>query len=195
MSDTMGTASSGVTHPIHHTDPGPAVREVVHEAYAFACMRCGRGWEQAYVIEHHVDADGKPFIVYLADGERVPSPLSRPTCAACGSHVVRIMRSGQLSPFAARGNQPPVGPLVPPQEATPDAAGGGAAPGATAERRAAGRHRWHLSDFFHPFRHPGRPEDADVASGAESGAVRPELPEEEAGPVAPDDGLRPPHRS
>ncbi|MFG2771560.1 hypothetical protein [Streptomyces sp. NPDC048350] len=70
---------------------------VAHEAYAFACMRCGYGWEQAYDIEHHVDAAGHEFVVYKAGGERVPSPLSSPTCMNCGGHVVRIMRAGQVS--------------------------------------------------------------------------------------------------
>ncbi|MEU9145881.1 hypothetical protein [Streptomyces sp. NPDC048349] len=60
-------------------------------------MRCGYGWEQAYDIEHHVDAKGDPFIMYKAEGERVPSPLSNPTCHNCGGHVVRIMRAGQVS--------------------------------------------------------------------------------------------------
>ncbi|MGC5343713.1 hypothetical protein ACPXCE_27840 [Streptomyces sp. DT24] len=69
----------------------------VHEAYAFACMRCGYGWEQAYEIEHHVDGSGHAFVVYTADGQRVPSPLSTPTCVNCGGHVVRIMRSGRVS--------------------------------------------------------------------------------------------------
>lgn len=74
----------------------PAV-QIVHEAYSFACMRCGYGWEQAYEIEHRVDGTGRPFIVYTADQERVPSPLSNPTCLNCGGHVVRIMRAGQVS--------------------------------------------------------------------------------------------------
>ncbi|WP_442480856.1 hypothetical protein [Streptomyces kutzneri] len=69
----------------------------VHEAYSFACMRCGYGWEQAYAIEHHVDGKGEPFIMYKVNGERVPSPLSNPTCLNCGGHVVRIMRAGQVS--------------------------------------------------------------------------------------------------
>ncbi|MET9604408.1 hypothetical protein ABZZ17_04985 [Streptomyces sp. NPDC006512] len=60
-------------------------------------MRCGYGWEQAYAIEHHVDARGEAFIVYKAAGERVPSPLSNPTCLNCGGHIVRIMREGQVS--------------------------------------------------------------------------------------------------
>ncbi|MER5731704.1 hypothetical protein ABT084_25785 [Streptomyces sp. NPDC002138] len=61
-------------------------------------MKCGYGWEQAYAIEHHVDGLGQPFIVYtVKGGERVPSPLSNPTCLNCGGHVVRIMREGQVS--------------------------------------------------------------------------------------------------
>ncbi|THA81390.1 hypothetical protein E6U81_25140 [Streptomyces sp. A0592] len=71
--------------------------QTVHEAYSFACMRCGFGWEQGYRIEHHVDGRGEPFIMYTVDGERVPSPLSNPTCLNCGGHVVRIMRAGQVS--------------------------------------------------------------------------------------------------
>ncbi|MFC5805444.1 hypothetical protein [Streptomyces formicae] len=70
---------------------------IEHEAYAFACMRCGYGWEQAYEIEHHTDAQGHDFVVYKADGTRVPSPLTRPTCLNCGEHKVRIMRAGQVS--------------------------------------------------------------------------------------------------
>ncbi|WP_328303820.1 hypothetical protein OG389_15620 [Streptomyces sp. NBC_00435] len=59
-------------------------------------MKCGYGWEQGYEIEHHVDGMGHPFIVYTVDRERVPSPLSNPTCMNCGGHVVRIMREGQV---------------------------------------------------------------------------------------------------
>lgn len=72
------------------------------EAYSFACMNCGFGWEQAYEIEHHVDAFGRPFITYLADGVRVPSPLTRPICRNCDGHHVRIMRSGQVADLAAQ---------------------------------------------------------------------------------------------
>ncbi|MFB7914625.1 hypothetical protein [Streptomyces sp. NPDC056061] len=118
----------------------------VHEAYAFACMRCGYGWEQAYEIEHHVDGSHNPFIIYKADGERVPSPLSRPTCTNCGGHVVRIMRAGRVSTVQQllRHTQP-----------DPSAAGNvtpredGAA-AATAASTGAERH-WHLSDLLHPF--------------------------------------------
>ncbi|MFD0271859.1 hypothetical protein ACFVGY_35625 [Streptomyces sp. NPDC127106] len=74
----------------------PGVR-IVHEAYSFACMRCGFAWEQGYQIEHHTDGRGQPFILYRVEGERVPSPLSNPTCQNCGGHVVRIMRAGQVS--------------------------------------------------------------------------------------------------
>ncbi|MFJ3205058.1 hypothetical protein [Streptomyces sp. NPDC086989] len=78
------------------TVPRPAV-PTVHEAYSFACMKCGYAWEQGYEIEHHVDGKGQPFIIYTVQGERVPSPLSNPTCHNCGGHVVRIMREGQVS--------------------------------------------------------------------------------------------------
>ncbi|WP_423835420.1 hypothetical protein [Streptomyces tubbatahanensis] len=71
--------------------------DTVREAYSFACMRCGHGWEQDYEIQHLEYADGRPLIVYYADGERVPSPLTRPTCRFCDGHVVRIMRSGRVS--------------------------------------------------------------------------------------------------
>ncbi|MFI8827672.1 hypothetical protein [Streptomyces sp. NPDC053431] len=130
---------------------------VAHEAYAFACMRCGYGWEQAYDIEHHVDARGNEFVVYKADGARVPSPLSRPTCMNCGSHVVRIMRAGQVSSVldtvaaterhsrGARSTRPVsiAGPIG--QELTEDAAERG-------EERPPVPHHWHLSDLLHPFR-------------------------------------------
>ena len=56
----------------------------VHEAYAFACMRCGHGWEQEYEIEHHMDGAGQEYVVYKANGLRVPSPLS-PSCAAASA--------------------------------------------------------------------------------------------------------------
>ncbi|PZT72243.1 MULTISPECIES: hypothetical protein [unclassified Streptomyces] len=121
-----------------------------HEAYAFACMRCGHGWEQAYEIEHHVDASNHAYVVYKADGEQVPSPLSTPTCANCGGHVVRIMRAGRVSTVQrllhdAR-TQPSAGPLIPqepPEEPRPATA-------ATAAPSTG--HHWHLSDLLHPFR-------------------------------------------
>ncbi|MGW1124933.1 hypothetical protein [Streptomyces sp. NPDC002526] len=119
-----------------------------HEAYAFACMRCGHGWEQAYEIEHHTDVSGHAYVVYKADGEQVPSPLSTPTCANCGGHVVRIMRAGRVSSiqqllYNQNRSQPAAGPLVPGEQAEEPVA-------ATAVPSAG--HHWHLSDLLHPFR-------------------------------------------
>ncbi|MFJ4964395.1 hypothetical protein EES43_11160 [Streptomyces sp. ADI96-02] len=112
----------------------------VHEAYAFACMGCGYGWEQSYEIQHHIDLEGHEFVVYTADGQRVPSPLSTPTCANCGGHVVRIMRSGRVAGVqqqlhrspSTKAAKRPEGDAVAPAVADPD------------------RH-WHLSDLLHPF--------------------------------------------
>ncbi|MEU9730551.1 hypothetical protein [Streptomyces sp. NPDC048002] len=106
---------------------------VVHESYSFACMRCGHGWEQSYEIEHHTDAEGREFVLYVADGRIVPSPLSRPTCVNCDGHVVRIMRAGQVSSVRDAAHRPR---RTPPKQ--PDAP-------------AAERHHWHLSDLLHPF--------------------------------------------
>ncbi|MGC5003729.1 hypothetical protein [Streptomyces sp. NBC_00353] len=119
----------------------------VHEAYSFACMRCGYGWEQAYEIEHHVDGSNNDFVIYKANGERVPSPLSRPTCTNCEGHVVRIMRSGRVST---------VQQLLESQYETAghtedsDARAREAVTASAAAPTAAGHH-WHLSDLLHPF--------------------------------------------
>ncbi|MFI6940291.1 hypothetical protein ACIBI4_13540 [Streptomyces sp. NPDC050418] len=117
------------THPI----------ATVHESYAFACMRCGHGWEQSYDIEHYVDGKGNEFVLYKAGGQRVPSPLSRPTCLNCGGHVVRIMQAGQVSSILdllSRQSH---------HKDRPAAAG--------AEEAASGaEHHWHLSDLLHPFK-------------------------------------------
>jgi hypothetical protein len=119
---------------------------VVNESYSFACMRCGHGWEQSYEIEHHTDGDGRQFVLYVAEGRIVPSPLSRPACQNCDGHVVRIMRAGQVASVrdAAR-----------PAKAAP-AAGPVQAPTTAAEERTGGTdehpdHHWHLSDLLHPF--------------------------------------------
>ncbi|NEB77684.1 hypothetical protein G3I40_21075 [Streptomyces sp. SID14478] len=115
---------------------------MAHESYSFACMRCGHGWEQSYEIEHHVDGDGAEFVMYVADGEHVPSPLTRPTCLNCGGHVVRIMRAGRVSSVLdvmQRHHAPAAGPAEVPR---PAAAGDD-----------TGRHHWHLSDLLHPFAH------------------------------------------
>ncbi|WP_329033429.1 hypothetical protein OIE71_13225 [Streptomyces sp. NBC_01725] len=147
---------------------------VAHEAYAFCCMRCGHGWEQAYDIEHHTDASGQQYVVYKADGLRVPSPLSSPTCLNCGHHVVRIMRSGQVSSVhayslmnqqrnsvkAPRTPREPKArktqkPAKEPEPARPvpvtDEAGGAAVAAVAEGARAKADHHWHLSDLLHPF--------------------------------------------
>lgn len=93
IADTSVPAVPATAVPVSKSSPGV---HTVHEAYAFACMKCGYGWEQGYEIEHHTDAKGQPFIIYTVNGERVPSPLSNPTCHNCGGHVVRIMREGQV---------------------------------------------------------------------------------------------------
>ncbi|AXI72054.1 hypothetical protein ACIQIG_20035 [Streptomyces bacillaris] len=109
----------------------------VHEAYAFACMRCGYGWEQSYEIEHHVDIHGQEFVTYTADGERVPSPLSTPTCTNCGGHVVRIMRAGRVADVQ-KLLQRQHGPARTAEPAGPVGADSGPE-----------RHHWRLSDLFH----------------------------------------------
>ncbi|MFF0029635.1 hypothetical protein [Streptomyces avermitilis] len=114
---------------------------IVHESYSFACMRCGHGWEQSYEIEHHLDAEGSEFVMYVANGKVVPSPLSRPTCVNCDGHVVRIMRPGQVSSVLDslhRPHRPEPGrrPLAEPEAAS-----------------VREPHHWHLSDLLHPFHH------------------------------------------
>ncbi|MBD0690440.1 hypothetical protein [Streptomyces sp. CBMA123] len=98
MSDTIGSPRSGNALSV----PGLAGRahapvETVREAYSFACLRCGYGWEQAYDIEHHQAKDGHIVFEYHANGVRVPSPLLKPTCPGCGGHTVRIMREGRVA--------------------------------------------------------------------------------------------------
>ncbi|MGP4112189.1 hypothetical protein ACTWP5_14890 [Streptomyces sp. 4N509B] len=76
---------------------GPAT---AHEAYAFACLSCGRGWEQEYAIQHQTDPehpDGPPLVRYLAGGRPVPSPLTHPRCPACEGTRVRVIRSGLVA--------------------------------------------------------------------------------------------------
>ncbi|MFF2523702.1 hypothetical protein [Streptomyces liangshanensis] len=140
---------------------------VAHEAYAFCCMRCGHGWEQAYDIEHHVDGTGQNFVVYKAGGVRVPSPLSSPSCGNCGGHVVRIMRSGQVSSVralamqryeparttkAARSGKADGASEEAENSATVPAQGDGGEPADGVSGRTV-HHHWHLSDLLHPFHH------------------------------------------
>lgn len=125
---------------------------VVHESYSFACMRCGHAWEQSYEIEHHTDAGGHEFVVYVANGQVVPSPLSRPACENCDGHLVRIMRAGQVSSVlsAARRQRPaaPAGPAEADERQEPQSAQEG-----PRGERPSSRHHWHLSDLLHPFQH------------------------------------------
>ncbi|MGW3665695.1 hypothetical protein [Streptomyces sp. NPDC005141] len=146
---TGGIAAGQVTERTGHRSAATAV---VHESYSFACMRCGHGWEQSYDIEHHRDAEGGEFVMYVANGHVVPSPLSRPTCLNCDSHVVRIMRAGQVSSVldsmhSMTHRRPrPVAPRQP-----------GALPGEAAPAESSDTpeepHHWHLSDLLHPFQH------------------------------------------
>ncbi|NED75846.1 hypothetical protein G3I51_26670 [Streptomyces sp. SID9944] len=127
---------------------------VVNESYSFACMRCGHGWEQSYEIEHHTDADGHEFVLYVAEGRIVPSPLSRPSCRNCDGHVVRIMRAGRVSSAQSHLHehrpQRPAGPVAAPASASENASE--PAPGEeTADRKPEDGHHWHLSDLLHPF--------------------------------------------
>jgi hypothetical protein len=91
MSETIGH------HAGHHAGHAGAVRE----AYAFVCISCGYGWERSFDIEHHTDVENHPYVIYVCEGKRVPSPLTRPTCENCEGHKVRIMRSGQVADVAA----------------------------------------------------------------------------------------------
>ncbi|GAA2615726.1 hypothetical protein [Streptomyces tubercidicus] len=147
------TTTTGGEHPDHRPDAA------AHEAYSFACMRCGYGWEQAYEIVHEVDGKGELHVVYYADGERVRSPLTCPTCVNCGSDVVRIMRSGQVSMVSAamasmhqRGNggEKKHGGAKNKEPAAADPDG---TDDRTAGDKDTGRHHWHLSDLLHPFQH------------------------------------------
>ncbi|UXX94940.1 hypothetical protein N7U49_28620 [Streptomyces sp. AD2-2] len=130
---------------------------VVNESYSFACMRCGHGWEQSYEIEHHVDTDGHQFVMYVAEGQVVPSPLSRPACVNCDGHVVRIMRAGQVSSVreaAQRQYAPPrprpaaaAADTTAPEDATAPEDGDAAVTPLPEPKD----HHWHLSDLLHPF--------------------------------------------
>ncbi|MFJ5265972.1 hypothetical protein ACIQAC_36475 [Streptomyces sp. NPDC088387] len=118
-----------------------AAGAIVHESYSFACMRCGHGWEQSYEIEHHKDVSGHPFVLYVAEGRVVPSPLSRPSCVNCGGQILRIMAAGQVSGVreAARRS---TGAAAPERAEPVDV---------PAEARRREHHHWHLSDLLHPF--------------------------------------------
>jgi hypothetical protein len=134
MSETIGSPLTGVAESAAHPGTGGmaaahlvgAARpgaDTVQEAYSFACLNCGYGWEQAYDIEHHRAQDGHLVIQYRANGVRVPSPLLKPTCPGCGGHTVRIMRAGRIAtvehswhhaPGYAAHAEPQTGPATAP---------------------------------------------------------------------------------
>lgn len=146
MSEIAGGTGRGAAPgpDIARTDRGAATA-VVHESYSFACMRCGHGWEQSYEIEHHLDGDGNEFVMYVAGGQVVPSPLSRPTCGNCDSHILRIMRPGQVS--SAQNS------LHRPHRRAPQPVADGADAPRTEPAEPGGHQHWHLSDLLHPFHH------------------------------------------
>ncbi|AOP45434.1 hypothetical protein [Streptomyces lydicus] len=169
MSDIAKTTGAPTTSDAH-----PRPEPAAHEAYSFACMRCGHGWEQAYEIVHQLDGKGELHVVYYADGERVPSPLSHPDCLKCSSDVVRIMRSGQVSMVSdaiahLHQRQPGNGRTAKhdrhdkhgkPEESADGTASAAAARGRTGSTAEdgpdTGKHHWHLSDLLHPFQHHRR---------------------------------------
>ncbi|GHJ39670.1 hypothetical protein [Streptomyces sp. TS71-3] len=150
MSEITGTGRSTTGLP------------VVHESYSFACLRCGHGWEQSYEIEHHMDAKGKEFVVYKADGRQVPSPLTQPHCDHCDGHVVRIMRPGRVSTVlqSMHAERAPAGPGAaerraarrpgPYRTGSTDAAmaAGEADPTSEDGPGQAGRHAWYVSGLL-----------------------------------------------
>lgn len=77
-------------------------QNTVHEAYSFACMKCGHGWEQEYEIAHREYADGKPLVVYYANGERVPSPSPGPPVT-----IATGTRCGSCAPAPSPRRRPP----------------------------------------------------------------------------------------
>jgi hypothetical protein len=122
MSESIGNPVSrgaGLTPPSatattteRSTGAGPTARgsSTVDEAYSFACLSCGYGWEQEYLIEHVTDRDGHVNVYYHANGVRVPSPLLKPTCPGCGGHTVRIMGAGRVAAVGKHWERNPSAP-------------------------------------------------------------------------------------
>ncbi|WP_209314939.1 hypothetical protein [Streptomyces bohaiensis] len=94
-------------------------RETVSESYAFVCLRCTYGWEQTFLIEHHQDENGRPYVLYFVGMERVPSPLARLTCHRCGSHRVRVMQAGTVRAVQRASSWLPSGGLAVDEPADP----------------------------------------------------------------------------
>ncbi|EFG65162.1 hypothetical protein [Streptomyces sp. SPB074] len=151
---TSGTAAT-TSGAAGATGGSAGAAGTVQESYSFACMRCGHGWEQAYEIERHSGQDGHPYVVYLAGGERVPSPLSSPSCLNCGGGVVRIMRAGRVTSAASQAHT--YGHGTAPAKPARSRTGGETADGGTEttgdpSAEPAVPHHWHvLADLLHVF--------------------------------------------
>jgi hypothetical protein len=107
--DATGAEPGAVQPATSAPPPAPAAKPaepVVSEAYAFACLNCGFGWEQAYEIGHLMGVDGRLRTVYRANGVPVPSPLTKPSCPGCGGEHVRIMRAGRVAETVAHWHEP-----------------------------------------------------------------------------------------
>ncbi|MFD9127558.1 hypothetical protein [Kitasatospora sp. NPDC059571] len=137
-SPLTGNAPSGVGLTTRTSAPV----ETVREAYSFACLSCGYGWEQAYDIEHRVDREGRIVFEYKANGVRVPSPLRQPTCPGCGGHKVRIMREGRVATAEHSSHHAP-GYSSHAEPADGPAASGPAAPAPAAAPAEGGHRPWY----------------------------------------------------
>ncbi|WP_055586819.1 hypothetical protein [Peterkaempfera griseoplana] len=149
MSETIGNpVSRPGTDPLSAATTVTAVTggpvETAHEAYSFACLSCGYGWEQDYEIEHHTDRDGHLTCQYRANGVRVPSPLLKPSCPGCGGHTVRIMRAGRVDAVSRAWSAGHGHGHGAPTAAVHDT---GAQLDEAAEQHR--RHRFHLPSFLH----------------------------------------------
>ncbi|EFL00499.1 conserved hypothetical protein [Streptomyces sp. SPB78] len=156
IAGTPGTAGTTGTPGATGAGGTTGTAGTVQESYSFACMRCGHGWEQAYEIERHADPDGHPYVVYLAGGERVPSPLSSPSCLNCGGGVVRIMRAGRVTSAASQAHTYGHGAAPAKSRTAASArsgeAGASGAEGAEGAEPSEAPHHWHvLADLLHVF--------------------------------------------
>ncbi|WP_198545882.1 hypothetical protein [Actinacidiphila yeochonensis] len=179
MSETIGSgpAAGRMPHPgatSPRPGPPPATESDATEAYAFSCVRCGHGWEQAYVIQHHADTSGRTYVTYLADGVEVPSPLTRPSCGNCGGHLVRITRSGPVAAVSRRGTAHQGGHRWHGREhhGADDRTGHPGEAGGTGVRRkpgeAAASRCWRLLHLFGR-RHPGTSTTTGTSTGTGTG--------------------------
>jgi hypothetical protein len=164
MSESIGDPAAFAPRVI--TATAPADELTVHEAYAFACLNCGYGWEQAYEIAHGTDTDGRPRSLYRANGVPVPSPLTRPSCPGCAGAHVRIMRAGRVAEATSywHASRHPARPEARSEAARPEQAGSeqtgsGSEDVSHAPARPRREHRLHLPFHLHLRRnHHGTPE-------------------------------------